>query len=184
MTGFEPQNFGVGSDYSNLSWATIMLLVKLSLTNDKTVIVKMGPIPASFSFIFVFSDTRYNFTTNSYVKKCPSSIWCWYSNSQPLEHEPPPITTRPGLPAQNVFIYKDYRGNGPEHFSLIWNILKKWAIPGLFFFYFLLFMNKISPMTVFEPRTSGVGSDHSATTTAQFSTFVFNFLEDTRAKTV
>ena len=113
-----------------------MLLVKLSLTNDKTVIVKMGPIPASFSFIFVFSDTRYNFTTNSYVKKCPSSIWCWYSNSQPLEHEPPPITTRPGLPAQNVFIYKDYRGNGPEHFSLIWNILKNEPFPASFSFIF------------------------------------------------
>ena len=31
------------------------------------------------------------------VKKCPSSIWCQDSNSQPLEHESPPITTRPGL---------------------------------------------------------------------------------------
>ena len=31
------------------------------------------------------------------VKKCPFSIWCWDSNSQPLEHETPPITTRPGL---------------------------------------------------------------------------------------
>ena len=31
------------------------------------------------------------------MKKCPSSIWCQDSNSQPLEHESPPITTRPGL---------------------------------------------------------------------------------------
>ena len=38
-----------------------------------------------------------NFTTNTYVKKCPSSIRCWDSNSWPLEHESPPITTRPGL---------------------------------------------------------------------------------------
>ena len=39
------------------------------------------------------------------VKKCPFSIWCWDSNSQPLEHETPPITTRPGLPlnTENLF---------------------------------------------------------------------------------
>ena len=29
---------------------------------------------------------------------CPFSIWCRDSNSGPLEHESPPITTRPGLP--------------------------------------------------------------------------------------
>ena len=31
------------------------------------------------------------------VKKCPSSIRCWDSNSPPLEHKSHPITTRPGL---------------------------------------------------------------------------------------
>ena len=36
------------------------------------------------------------FTTNK-CEKCPSSIWCRDSNSRPLEHESPPITTRPGL---------------------------------------------------------------------------------------
>ena len=37
------------------------------------------------------------------MKKCPSSIWCWDSNSWPLEHESPPIITRPGLrPIQMV----------------------------------------------------------------------------------
>ena len=46
-----------------------------------------------------------NFTTNMYVKKCPSSIRCWDSNSRPLEHEPPPITTRPGLPpGTSIFV--------------------------------------------------------------------------------
>ena len=29
---------------------------------------------------------------------CPSSIQCRNSNLKPLEHESPPITTRPGLP--------------------------------------------------------------------------------------
>ena len=47
--------------------------------------------PGLFSFIFVVSI----FTTNN-VKKCPSSICCWDSNSQPLEHESPHITSRPG----------------------------------------------------------------------------------------
>ena len=44
----------------------------------------------------------------------------------------------------------------------------KRALPGLFFLYFRLFntvdgeyMNKISPLTGFEPQTSGIGSDRS-----------------------
>ena len=32
------------------------------------------------------------------VNKCPSGIRCQDSNSRPLEHESPPITTGPGLP--------------------------------------------------------------------------------------
>ena len=32
------------------------------------------------------------------VKKFPSSKWRWDLNTRPLEHESPPITTRPGLP--------------------------------------------------------------------------------------
>ena len=32
------------------------------------------------------------------MEKCPSSIWCQDLNTQPSEHEPPPITTRLGLP--------------------------------------------------------------------------------------
>ena len=41
-------------------------------------------------------------------KKYPSSIWCRDSNSRPLEHEPPPITTRPGLPPKKLFEGKWY----------------------------------------------------------------------------
>ena len=53
---------------------------------------------------------------------------------------------------------------------------KKWAIPGLFFFIFVFSIQltvnvryKFLPMTGFEPRTSGIGSNRStnwATTTA------------------
>ena len=50
---------------------------------------------------------------------------------------------------------------------------KKWAIPGLFSFIFVfsntqlivnkysIEINKFLPMTGFEPRTSGIGSDRS-----------------------
>ena len=52
------------------------------------------------SFIFGSFETNIIsiFTTNRYVKKCSSSIQCQDLNPQPLEHESPPITTRPGLP--------------------------------------------------------------------------------------
>ena len=32
------------------------------------------------------------------MKKCSSSIWHWDLNIQPSERDPPPKTTRPGLP--------------------------------------------------------------------------------------
>ena len=50
----------------------------------------------------LFLDYFWSFQTNINkilqqinVKKCPSSIWHWYLNPQPLEHEYPPITTSP-----------------------------------------------------------------------------------------
>ena len=52
-------------------------------------------------FFIYFSSFQTNlitiFTTNK-CEKCPSSIRCWDSNPRPLEHESPPMTTRPGLP--------------------------------------------------------------------------------------
>ena len=35
------------------------------------------------------------------TKFFPFSIRCWDSNPRPVEHESPPITTRPGLPPYN-----------------------------------------------------------------------------------
>ena len=58
--------------------------------------LKIGPTPASFLFLS-FQTHITNFTKNRYVKKCSSSIWWRDLNSRPLEHEFPPITTRPGL---------------------------------------------------------------------------------------
>ena len=54
----------------------------------------------------LFFKHRINFTTNTYVKKCPSSIQYPDSNPQPLEYESPPITTRPGLPFLCVCLFK------------------------------------------------------------------------------
>ena len=51
------------------------------------------PFLASFSISMVIVAFK---STNCFL--CPSSIQCQDSNSQPLEHEPPPITTIPGLP--------------------------------------------------------------------------------------
>ena len=71
---------------------------------------KNGPTPASSSFIFVFSNTHYKFYNKYVCEKCPSNIWCWDSNSWPLEHESPPITTRQG--SRHIkFIYAIIFGN-------------------------------------------------------------------------
>ena len=42
--------------------------------------------------------TNITILTSNKREKFPSSIWCWDSNSKPLEHKSPPLTTRPGLP--------------------------------------------------------------------------------------
>ena len=60
--------------------------------------LKNGPTPASFCLFSSFQTHITNFTTNMNVKKCPSSIRRWDSNSQPCDYESPPLTTRPGLP--------------------------------------------------------------------------------------
>ena len=44
-----------------------------------------------------------NVNNKCVCEKCPSSIWCWDSNTWPSVHESPPITTRPGLPPINSF---------------------------------------------------------------------------------
>ena len=62
-----------------------------------------GPTPASFYLFSSFQTHITIFTTNK-CEKCPSSIWRWDSNSWPLEHESPPITTTPGLlPSHNHY---------------------------------------------------------------------------------
>ena len=58
----------------------------------------------------LFSCFQSIFTTNIY-EKCPSSIQCRDSNSRPLEHESPPVTTRPELlPSFNYLYHHIFRG--------------------------------------------------------------------------
>ena len=70
--------------------------------------LKNGPSLVSSSFIFVLSK-KHCILQQINVKKFPSSIWCWASNPQPLEHECPPITARPGLPP--LYFYYLFRQN-------------------------------------------------------------------------
>ena len=58
---------------------------------------KMG-LPRPLFHLFLSFQTQITTLQQINVQNCPSSIQCQDSNSQPLEHESPPITTRPGLP--------------------------------------------------------------------------------------
>ena len=55
-------------------------------------------IPRTLFNLFSSFQTQFTIFTTNKFEKCPSSIRCWDSNSRSLEHESPPITTRPGLP--------------------------------------------------------------------------------------
>ena len=60
--------------------------------------------------LFYFKQTSQHFLQQIYVKKCLSSIPCWDSNPQPLEHESPPIIARPGLPPRLKKFLRRYLG--------------------------------------------------------------------------
>ena len=64
--------------------------------------MNFGPFPASFCLFSSFQ-THITILTANKCEKYPSSIRCWDSNPWPLEHESPPITTRPGHPPKPLF---------------------------------------------------------------------------------
>ena len=72
--------------------------VSAEIENLLTIIKKMGYSQPLFAYFRLFKPTL-QFLQQINVKKYPSSIQCWDLNPQPLEHESPPITTRPGLPS-------------------------------------------------------------------------------------
>ena len=72
---------------------------------QKNVIVfKMGQ-PRPIFHLALSSQTHITIFTTNKCEKCPSSTQRRDLNSQPLEHESPPITTRPGLPAVPMIIH-------------------------------------------------------------------------------
>ena len=57
-------------------------------------------ISGLFLFYFhLFYKQTMQFLQQINVNKCPSSLWYQDLNTQPLEHESPPITPRPELTA-------------------------------------------------------------------------------------
>ena len=87
-------------------WMLIFSVIFAQISTDILAEVicwyKNVPTPASFHLFSSFQTTL-QILQQLNVKKCPSSIRCWDSNSRPLEHESPPITTRPGLPPETFF---------------------------------------------------------------------------------
>ena len=86
-----------------------LLLQKSSMTIDKGRITMNDISLSFFNFGFLIRHRRTPFKqTAQYlqlinVKKCPSGILCWDSNSQHLAHESSPIITKPWhLPYDNL----------------------------------------------------------------------------------
>ena len=76
--------------------AGVYLVVSLSCIFSWIVFLT-GP---SRPLFYIFSSFQTNitiFTTNK-CDNCPYSIRWWDSNPQPLDHESPPIATKPGIP--------------------------------------------------------------------------------------
>ena len=70
----------------------------LSTTSIKLIslqVFKKLANPGVFLIYFRLLKHLLQFLTTNKCEKCPSIIRCQDSNSQPLEHESPPITTRP-----------------------------------------------------------------------------------------
>ena len=79
-------------------------VVKLFYYLSTVFLFKSGPSLASFCLFSSFQTNISIFITKK-CEKSPSSIWWWDSNPWPLEHESPPITTRPGLPPLTIFLW-------------------------------------------------------------------------------
>ena len=93
-----------------IRWARYLLILEASkneLRKCSKICFFIGPTQANI--IVYFWSFQANIITNfitNICEKCPSSIRCGISKPWPLEHESPPITTRPGLlPFLTVLIY-------------------------------------------------------------------------------
>ena len=98
MTGIEPSTSGIESNRS-ANWDSI---------SGIKMFFKLGQPWPLFHLFSTFQTHIKIFTTNK-CEKCPSSIQSRDSNLRPLEHESPPITTRPELLPKTVFTWQKYR---------------------------------------------------------------------------
>ena len=90
-------------------------------TGTSILIVQEWANPGFFFIYFRPFKHTLQFLQQINVKKCPSSIRHWDSNSRPLEHESPPITTKPGLPPKMCPFYKRYFScSKAKHFCIHW----------------------------------------------------------------
>ena len=71
---------------------------------------KMGQPGLFFLYFWSFQTNIITIFTTDQCEKmsCPSSIWRRDSNPRPSEREPPPITTRPGLPPTNRYLNETF----------------------------------------------------------------------------
>ena len=82
--------------------------------------LKMGQPRPLLSFIFgIFKQTSLQNLQQINAKKCPSSIRCQDLNPWSLEHESPPISTRPGLPPNIAYFYLQW-----NFVSLQWTTIR------------------------------------------------------------
>ena len=89
---------GIFSKFSSHNSPISYSAISFWLVN-KNVFLKKWAIPGLFFICFRLFKQTLQFVQQINVNKCPSSIRCWDSwdsNPRPLEHESPPITTRPG----------------------------------------------------------------------------------------
>ena len=104
------------------TWETSFFFIVVVLYADQLTLnyFKSGPSPSSFSFIFAFSNNITIFATKWMWKKVHPVYGAGIRNLQPLEHESPPLTTRPRLPLINVKLLfcKNYQIRDPKPGSL------------------------------------------------------------------
>ena len=70
---------------------------------------KMGQPGLFFVYFWSFQTNIITIFTTNKCEKCTSSLRCQDSNPRPLECEPLPITTRPGLPPNLKVLYRPVR---------------------------------------------------------------------------
>ena len=70
----------------------------------KVKIFLVGLLGLFFIYFLCFQAKTIQTFTIIKCEKCSYSILWWDSNSQPLEHDSSPVTTRPGLPGENILL--------------------------------------------------------------------------------